>query len=218
MSGRNEKGSTRDEFTGRLHAETGPCGGTYLLARAGWSSRFPPSSATSLHSPMRRGRLAVGAAGPLHPCHAGVMPAAIGTGMNAGLHALRLRGHAHLNLVGSGGRIANAGSCASAAVYWRRLFLARWIRLPRRHMGSRGRVRPDRLRHPRGLRGAAEAKPCEEMGAMLLKHRHGGFVGDGNLYMHAVSHSVRVLTDGSGETASTPKIVSDVPASRLADG
>ena len=53
---------------------------------------------------------------------------------------------------------------------------------------------------------------------MLLKHRHGGFVGDGNLYMHAVSHSVRVLTDGSGETASTPKIVGDVPASRLADG
>jgi hypothetical protein len=45
---------------------------------------------------------------------------------------------------------------------------------------------------------------------MLLKHRHDGFVGDGNLYMHAVRHSVRVLTDGSGKTASTPKIVSDV--------
>jgi len=28
------------------------------VARTGWSSRFSPSSATSLHSPMRRGRLA----------------------------------------------------------------------------------------------------------------------------------------------------------------
>ena len=45
---------------------------------------------------------------------------------------------------------------------------------------------------------------------MLLKHRQDGGVGDGNLYVHAVTHSVRVLTDGSGETASTPKIVSDV--------
>ena len=201
-----------------MRAETGPCGRRICSRGRGGPPDFPPPSATSLHSPMRRCRLAE-QGGPLHPRHASVVPAAIGTGMNAGLHALRLRGHAHLNLVGSGGRIANAGSCVSAAVYCRRLFLARWIRLPRRHMGSRGRVRPDRLRHPRGLRGAAEAhKPCEEMGAMLLKHRHGGFVGDGNLYMHAVSHSVRVLTDGSGETASTPKIVSDVPASRLADG
>jgi hypothetical protein len=58
------------------------------------------------------------------------------------------------------------------------LFLARWIRLPRRHMGSRRRVRPDRLRHPRGLRGAAEAQqPREEMGAMLLKHQQDGFGG-----------------------------------------
>jgi hypothetical protein len=47
---------------------------------------------------------------------------------------------------------------------------------------------------------------------MLPKHRQGGFVGDGNLYMHAATHSARVLTDGSGETASTPKIVSDVTA------
>jgi hypothetical protein len=60
------------------------------------------------------------------------------------------------------------------------LFLARWIRLPRRHMGSRRRVRPDRLRHPRGLRGAAEAQqPREEMGAMLLKHQQDGFGGEG---------------------------------------
>jgi len=92
-----------------------------------------------------------------------------------------------------------------------RLFLARWIRLPRRHMGSRRCVRPDRRRHPRGLRSAVEAhEPCEEMGAKLLKHRQGGFVGNGGLYVHAARHSVRVLTDGSGETASTPKIVSDV--------
>jgi len=106
--------------------------------------------------------------------------------------------------------------CAFAAMhistfvgYCRRLFLARWIRLPRRHMGSRGRVRPDRLRHPRGLRGAAEAQePCGEMGAMLLKHRRGG--AEGNLYVHAARHSVRVLTVGSDETASTPKIVNDV--------
>ena len=47
---------------------------------------------------------------------------------------------------------------------------------------------------------------------MLLKHRRDGFVGDGNLYVHAARHSARVLTDGSGETASTPKIVSDVTA------
>jgi hypothetical protein len=43
-------------------------------------------------------------------------------------------------------------------------------------------------------------------------------VGDGGLYVHAARHSVRVLTDGSGETASTPKIVSDVIRFRLADG
>jgi len=86
-------------------------------------------------------------------------------------------------------------------------------------MGSRRCVRPDRRRHPRGLRSAVEAhEPCEEMGAKLLKHRQGGFVGNGGLYVHAARHSVRVLTDGSGETASTPKIVSDVIRSRLADG
>jgi hypothetical protein len=78
-------------------------------------------------------------------------------------------------------------------------------------MGSRGRVGPDRLRHPRGLRGAAEAQePCEQMSTMLLKHRQDGFVRHGNMYVHAASHSVRVLTVGSDETASTPKIVSDV--------
>ena len=92
----------------------------------------------------------------------------------------------------------------------RRLFLARWIRLPRRHMRSRGRVRPDRLRHPRGLRGAAEAQePSEEIGAVLLKHRQDGGGGEGNLYVHGVMHSACILTGGSGETASTPKIVSD---------
>ena len=93
----------------------------------------------------------------------------------------------------------------------RLLFLARWIRLPWRHMGARRRVRPDRLRPPRGLRGAAEAQqPCEEIGAMLLKRQQDGFRGEGDLHMHVVMHSARILTDGSGETASTPKIVSDV--------
>jgi hypothetical protein len=93
----------------------------------------------------------------------------------------------------------------------RRLVLARGIGLPRRHMGARRRVRPNRLRHPRGLRAAAEAQePAEEIGAALLKHRQDGFGGEGDLYVHGLMHSVRVLTDGSGETASTPKIVSDV--------
>jgi hypothetical protein len=45
---------------------------------------------------------------------------------------------------------------------------------------------------------------------VLLKHRQGGFWEEGNLCVHGVTHSVRILTDGSGETASTPKIVSDV--------
>ena len=45
---------------------------------------------------------------------------------------------------------------------------------------------------------------------MLLKHRQDGFGGEGSLYVHVVMHSARILTDGSGETASTPKIVGDV--------
>jgi hypothetical protein len=45
---------------------------------------------------------------------------------------------------------------------------------------------------------------------MLLKHRQDGGGGEGNLYMHVELHSVRILTDGSDETASMPKIVSDV--------
>ena len=53
---------------------------------------------------------------------------------------------------------------------------------------------------------------------MLLKHRQDGGGGEGNLYMHVELHNVRILTDGSSETASTPKIVSDVTAPRLADG
>jgi hypothetical protein len=64
-----------------LPAETGQCGRRICSQGRGWSSRFSPPSATSLHSPMRRGRLA-GQGGPLHPCHAGV---------NAGPHALRLQ-------------------------------------------------------------------------------------------------------------------------------
>ena len=45
---------------------------------------------------------------------------------------------------------------------------------------------------------------------MLLKHRQDGFWGEGNQCVHGLTLSVRILTDGSGETASTPKIVSDV--------
>jgi len=45
---------------------------------------------------------------------------------------------------------------------------------------------------------------------MLLKRQQDGFRGEGDLHMHVVMHSARILTDGSGETASTLKIVSDV--------
>ena len=45
---------------------------------------------------------------------------------------------------------------------------------------------------------------------MLLKHRQNGFGDEGNLCVHVPMHSGRILTDGSGETASTPKIVVDV--------
>ena len=51
---------------------------------------------------------------------------------------------------------------------------------------------------------------------MLLKHRQDGLVSNDGLYVHAATDSVRILTDGSGETASTPKIVNDEAAS--ADG
>ena len=71
-------------------------------------------------------------------------------------------------------------------VWLARLFLAGWIRLPWRHVGSRRRIRPDRLWQPRGLRSAAETQqPCEKIGAMLSKHWQNRFVGDDNLYMHA---------------------------------
>jgi hypothetical protein len=52
--------------------------------------------------------------------------------MNAGLHALRLRGHAHLNLVDLSAESRMQEAAASGC---RHLLLARWIRLPRRHMG-----------------------------------------------------------------------------------
>ncbi|MEH2526587.1 hypothetical protein V1288_004496 [Bradyrhizobium sp. AZCC 2176] len=45
---------------------------------------------------------------------------------------------------------------------------------------------------------------------MLLRRQQDGFVGDDNLYMHAARDSAGALTDGSGETASTPKIVGDL--------
>jgi hypothetical protein len=46
------------------------------------------------------------------------------------------------------------------------------------------------------------------MGAKLLNRRE-GFVGEERLCVHAAKHRVVHLTDGSDETASTPKIVSD---------
>ena len=117
--------------------------------------------------------------------------------------------------------IAPCGGVVGLRVAGRRgeLFLTCRIRLPRRNMGSRRRVRAaDGLRHPRGLGGAAEAhEPGEKMGAKLLKRRQ-GFVGEGRLCVHAAEHTVARLTDGSDETASTPKIVSDArSAVRLED-
>ena len=53
---------------------------------------------------------------------------------------------------------------------------------------------------------------------MLLKHRQDGLGGEGNLNVHAVTHSVRILTEGSGETASTPKIVGDVACVSICGG
>jgi hypothetical protein len=39
---------------------------------------------------------------------------------------------------------------------------------------------------------------------MLLKHREDRIWAKGKLEVHAAIHSVRVLTNGSGATASTP--------------
>jgi hypothetical protein len=47
---------------------------------------------------------------------------------------------------------------------------------------------------------------------MLLKHRQDGVGGKGNLCVHAAIDSGRVLKDRSGETATTPKIVTDATA------
>ena len=95
MSGRNEKGSTaRDEFAGAICALKRALPQTYLLARAGWSSRFSPPSATSLHSPVRRGRWAWGRPATSLPCRRNACR--YRGRQNAGLHALGLRGHAHL--------------------------------------------------------------------------------------------------------------------------
>ena len=45
---------------------------------------------------------------------------------------------------------------------------------------------------------------------MPLKHRQDRFGGEGNLCVHVAIHSVCILKDGSGETASTYKILVDV--------
>ena len=50
---------------------------------------------------------------------------------------------------------------------------------------------------------------------MLLKHQRDGFGDEGKLHMHVVMHSTRFLTHGSGETASSAKILSDAPHRNL---
>src|SRR6266404_7467298 len=73
---RKEKGSTRrDEFAGAICMLKRGLAADVSARRAGVVLQIFPS-ATSLHSPMRRGRLAA-RGGPLQPCHAGVVPAAI---------------------------------------------------------------------------------------------------------------------------------------------
>ena len=197
MSGRNEKGSTPLGAIFLLKRGVA----AYLVARAGWSSRFSPSSATSLHSPMRRGRLA-GRGGPLHPsCRRNACRyrdrherRTSCTAPSRPCTPEPCRTYRRNRGVAAGDALLGKGRQRLAACCCRRLFLARWIRLPRRHMGSRRRVRPDRRRYPRGLRGAAEAQePCEEIGAMLLKHRQDGFGGESKLYMHGVMHSLPYL-------------------------
>ena len=55
------------------------------------------------------------------------------------------------------------------------------------------------------------------MGAKLLKRRQ-GCVGEDELCVHAAKRRMARLTDGSDETARTPKIVSDAQlAVRLED-
>jgi hypothetical protein len=52
---------------------------------------------------------------------------------------------------------------------------------------------------------------------MALKHWQDGFVGEGShLYLHALTHSARALTDGAAKAASTSKIVSDLAGVSLA--
>lgn len=48
---------------------------------------------------------------------------------------------------------------------------------------------------------------------MLLQHGQSGYGGEDNLGMHAAIDSGWVLKDRSGETASTPQIVTIRPAS-----
>jgi hypothetical protein len=82
----------------------------------------------------------------------------------------------------------------------------RWIRLSRRGVGSGWPVRPDRLGRSCRFRLPIERRePSGEMGAGPLQHLQDRFVGDGLL--HIASHSVAILTAGSGEAASTLKIV-----------
>ena len=84
------------------------------------------------------------------------------------------------------------------------LLLTRWMRLSRRSLGSGWPVRPDRLGG--SCRFLVPIERREPRGEMVLDW----LVGDVDELLHAASHSVAILTTGSGETASTLKIVGDV--------
>jgi hypothetical protein len=83
---------------GNLPAETGPCGRRICSRGWGGPPDFPRRRRPRCIAPCG-GVVWLGGAGPLHPRHAGVMPAAIGTDMNA----------AH-----AGGWVSCWGSCAGS--------------------------------------------------------------------------------------------------------
>jgi hypothetical protein len=172
-----------------------PCGGVVWLGRAARYMLAMPSANAGPHALRLQHLNPVGSIGGI--ANAGSCVSAVGVRDRAGSCATckppsdrhRRTGSTRRSFSRDEGRRLAFRKCRRAWPSRRELktkaacgllFLARWIRLPRRHMGSRRRVRPDRLRHPRGLRGAAEAQqPREEMGAMLLKHQQDGFGGEG---------------------------------------
>ena len=129
------------------------------VARAGWSSRFFPSSAAPLHLPHAAGSFGLRARSS--GLAAGASPAAAGSTPDA--------------------------SDAAVAT----------------ELGSGRPVRPDRL--GRSCRFLVPIERREPPGEMVQDW----LVGDADELLHAASHSVAILTTGSGETASTLKIVRD---------